>query len=79
MFDDIIRENLSPESSKESYEERLDYLIDYFNTRGVFVRNGNSLYIGMVQGLMCAKALLHENDDIETMKKKLNEIFGIKD
>lgn len=77
MFDDIIRDNLSPKPSKESYEERLDYLIHYINTHGVFVRHGKSLYSGMVQGLMCAKALLHETDDIETMKKKLNEIYGI--
>lgn len=79
MLDDIIRDNLSPEPSKESYEERLDFLINYINIQGFFVRHGKSLYIGVLQGLTMAKSLLHETYDIETIKKKLNELYGIKE
>ena len=59
----------------ESYEERLRFLIDYMMQLSF---NHSEISEQYICGLKCALALLSETDNIETMKKKINDIFNIK-
>ena len=59
----------------ESYEERLRFLIDHMMFLSL---NNSAISEQYISGLKCALALLSEQDDIETMKKKINDIFGVK-
>ena len=59
----------------ESYEERLRFLIDHMMFLSL---NHSEISEQYICGLKCALALLSETDNIETMKKKINDIFNIK-
>ena len=60
----------------ESYVERLKFLINHMMLLSITHSEISEQYIS---GLRCALALYYENDDIETMKTKINAIFGIKE
>ena len=55
------------------FEEKLDFLIEYMEKHEL-----SEITTAFINGLKAARCLLTETDDIETMKKKLNEIYGIK-
>ncbi len=57
------------------YEGKLEALIEHMMLLQLSRPEITDQYI---QGLKCAKALLHETDDINTMIKKIDDIFGIK-
>ena len=59
----------------ESYVFRLKFLIDYMMLLSLTHSEISEQYIS---GLKCALALVSETDDVETMRKKINDIFGVK-
>ena len=59
----------------ENYVFRLKFLIDYMMLLSL---NHSEISEQYICGLKCALALVSETDDIETMRKKINDIFGVK-
>lgn len=59
----------------EIYVMKLKFLIEYMMLLSL---NHSEISEQYICGLKCALALVSETDDINTMKKKIDEIFGIK-
>ena len=59
----------------ENYVFRLKFLIDYMMLLSL---NHSEISEQYICGLKCALALVSETDDIETMRKKINDICGVK-
>lgn len=57
------------------YEEKLEALIEHMM---LLQSSRPEITDQYIQGLKCAKALLHETDDINTMIRKVNDIFDVK-
>ena len=60
----------------ESYVLKLKFLIDYMMLLSL---NHSEISEQYICGLKCALALVSEPDDIETMKKKIDDIFNVKE
>ena len=60
----------------ESYVLKLKFLIDYMMLLSL---NHSEISEQYICGLKCALALVSETDDIETMKKKIDDIFNVKE
>ena len=57
----------------ENYVFKLKFLIEYMSLLSL---NHSEISEQYICGLKCALDLVSETDDIETMKKKIDDIFG---
>ena len=57
----------------DNYVLKLKFLIGYMSLLSL---NHSEISEQYICGLKCALALVSETDDIETMKKKIDDIFG---